>query len=159
MTGIAAGAGIVVPVLALLLARPPAAVAKGDIEMGNRDKEAIKQVIEKAYIRGIHGNQDEETAKSGFHQDFAMLVLQDDALEKVTVDEWLARLEVMKAQNPDLWEAETRHTFELVDVAGYAAVAKLEVYKGNTHFSTDYMLLYRFEEGWRIVSKVFAIPA
>ena len=126
--------------------------------MDNFDKQAIKQVIEKAYIQGIHGNQDEETVKSGFHQDFAMLVLQDNALEKVMVDEWLARVEVMKTENPDLWEAETRHTFELVDVAGYAAVAKLKVYKGTTHFSTDYMLLYRFEGGWRIVSKIFAIP-
>ena len=126
--------------------------------MENVDQEAIKQVIEKAYIRGIHGNQDEETVKGGFHQDFAMLVLQDSTLEKVTVDEWLARIETMKAENPDLWEAETRYTFELVDVAGYAAVAKLDVYKGATHFSTDYMLLYRFEEGWRIVSKIFAIP-
>lgn len=127
--------------------------------MGNVEKEAIKQVIEKAYIQGIYGNQDEETVKSGFHRDFAMLVLRDNALEKVMVDEWLARLEVMKTENPDLWEAETRHTFELVDVAGYAAVAKLEVYKGSTHFSTDYMLLYRFEQGWRIVSKIFAIPS
>jgi hypothetical protein len=47
----------------------------------------------------------------------------------------------------------------LVDVAAYAAVAKVQVYKGTTHFSTDYMLLYRFEEGWRIVSKIFAIPS
>jgi hypothetical protein len=127
--------------------------------MGNVDKEAIKQVIERAYIQGIHGNQDEEAVKSGFHRDFAMLVLQDNALEKVMVDAWLARVELMKTENPDLWRAETRHTFELVDVAGYAAVAKLEVYKGTTHFSTDYMLLYRFEEGWRIVSKIFAVPS
>ncbi|MFB0533535.1 MAG: nuclear transport factor 2 family protein [Anaerolineae bacterium] len=127
--------------------------------MEDVDREAIKQVIEKAYIRGIHGNQDEETVKGGFHQDFAMLVLQDSTLKKVTVAEWLARIETMKAQNPDLWEAETRYTFELVDIAGYAAVAKLDVYKGATHFSTDYMLLYRFEEGWRIVSKIFAIPS
>ena len=127
--------------------------------MENVDIEAIKQVIEKAYIQGIHGNQDEETVKSGFHRDFAMLVMQDNALEKVVVDKWLTRVEMMKTENPDLWEAETRHTFELVDVTGYAAVAKLEVYKGTTHFSTDYMLLYRFEEGWRIVSKIFAIPS
>jgi hypothetical protein len=127
--------------------------------MGNVDEEAIKQAIEKAYIKGIHGNQDEETVKSGFHRDFAMLVLQDNTLRKVMIDEWLARVRMMKTENPDLWEAETRHTFELVDIARYAAVAKLEVYKGSTHFSTDYMLLYRFEEGWRIVSKIFAMPS
>jgi hypothetical protein len=127
--------------------------------VGNVDEQAIKQVIKKAYIQGIHGNQDEETVKGGFHQDFAMLVLSDNTLKKVAVDEWLTRIETMKAENPDLWEAETRYTVQLADVAGYAAVAKLDVYKGVTHFSTDYMLLYRFEEGWRIVSKIFAIPS
>lgn len=127
--------------------------------MGNSDKEAVKQVIEKAYIQGIHGNQDDETVKNGFHRDFAMLVLQDNALEKVMVDEWLARVRVMKTENPALWEAETRHAFDIVDVAGYAAVARLQVYKGAVHFSTDYMLLYKFEEGWKIVSKIFSIPS
>ena len=126
--------------------------------MGNIEKEAIKQVIEKAYIQGIHGNQDEEVVKSGFHQDFAMLVLQDDTIHKVSVDGWLDRIETTKPENPELWNVETTHNFELIDVAGYAAVAKLDVYKGATHFSTDYMLLYRFEDGWRIVSKIFALP-
>jgi len=131
---------------------------KEDFNMGNVGREAIRRVIEKAYIQGIHGGQDEEIVKSGFHQDFAMLVLQNDTIDKVTVDEWLDRIETMKAENPELWNAETTHNFELIDVAGYAAVAKLDVYKGTTHFSTDYMLLYRFEEGWRIVSKIFAVP-
>ena len=126
--------------------------------MENNDKEAIRQVIAKAYIRGIHGSQDEETVKSGFHRDFSMLVLKENALEKVMVDEWLSRVEVMKTETPDLWASETRHTFELIDVTGYAAVAKLEVFKGNTHFSSDYMLMYKFEDGWKIVSKIFAIP-
>jgi len=124
--------------------------------MGNVEKEAIKQVIEAAYIQGIHGDQDEKTVKSGFHQNFAMLVLQDDAIDKVTVDEWLDRLETMKTENPELWNAETTHNFEFIDVAGHAAVAKLDVFKGATYFSTDYMLLYKFQDGWKIVSKIFA---
>ncbi|HEM61996.1 MAG TPA: hypothetical protein ENO24_06865, partial [Chloroflexi bacterium] len=116
-------------------------------------------VIEEAYIAGIDGSQDESTVRGGFHRDFAMLVLQDDNLEKVDIDEWLRRLEKMTADNPALWSAETRHEFRLVDASRYAAVAKLDVYKGETHFSTDYMLLYRFAKGWRIVSKVFAVPS
>lgn len=127
--------------------------------MENSNAEAIKQVVEKAYIQGIHGNQDPALVQSGFHKDFAMLVLQSNVLEKVTVDDWLIKVAMMKEENPDLWEAETQYTVELADVTGDAAVAKLEVHKGAVHFSTDYMLLYRFEEGWRIVSKIFAIPS
>ena len=126
--------------------------------MENAEKEAVRQVIEEAYIRGIHGDQDETRVKSGFHQDFAMLVLQDNAIDKVTVDKWLEQVERMKADNPELWSAETTHGSAFLYVAGNAAAAKLNVYKGTTHFSTDYMLLYKFEDGWRIVSKTFTIP-
>ena len=127
--------------------------------MGDADKEAIRQVIEKAYIEGIHEKQDMETAKGGLHPAFAMLVRQDDGVDKVTVDEWFPRIEGMKAANPEMWEAETTYRFDLIDVAGYAAVAKLDVHKGEVHFSTDYLLLYRFEDGWKIVSKIFAVPS
>jgi hypothetical protein len=122
-------------------------------------EQAIQKVIEEAYIRGIHGTPDASTVKGGFHDQFAMLVLADNDIDKVDVDEWLRRLELAKVDNPDLWNSETRHEFRLIDVAGYAAVAKLDVWKGEIHFSTDYMLLYRFDEGWRIVSKVYSVPS
>jgi hypothetical protein len=125
--------------------------------MGNAAKEAIRRVIEKAYIRGIHETQDEATVRSGFHPDFCMAVLQGDEMIKVGLDEWFERIQVLKAENPDLWSAETTCEFLLIDVAGDAAAVKLDVYKGETFFSTDYMLLYRFAEGWRIVSKIFTI--
>jgi len=131
---------------------------KEDVNLYGSEEESIKQIIERAYIQGIHGNQDENIVKSGFHQNFNMLVLQADTIQKFTVDEWLKRIEKMKADNPRLWEAKTAYDFKLVDVTGPAAVAKLDVYRGEVHFSTDYMLLYKFEEGWRIVSKIFAIP-
>lgn len=124
-----------------------------------QDKEemAVQKVIEDAYIKGIHGNQDEKTVKSGFHKDFAMLVLKDMSLEKVNVDQWLQRIEEMKKENPELWKAKTTHNFLLIDVTGSAAAAKLDVFKGKIHFSTDYMLLYKFGDGWKIVSKVFTV--
>ena len=61
------------------------------LNMSKTEQDAIKQVIEKAYIQGIHTSQDEGEVKSGFHADFAMLVLQKDELEKVDVDLWLKR--------------------------------------------------------------------
>jgi hypothetical protein len=118
----------------------------------------IKEVIEKAYIQGVHVTQDEPTIRSGFHPDFAMLVFSENSIQKVMISDWLERVEKMKVDNPALWSAETRHEFKLVDVSGYAALAKLDVYKGDVHFSTDYMLLYKFEEGWKIVSKIFDVP-
>ena len=126
--------------------------------MENAAREEIRRVIEEAYVQGIHRTQDEATVRRGFHPDFAMLVLQDGSMEKVGLGEWFDRIEVLMTDSPELWRRETTCDYLLIDVAGDAAVAKLDVFKGETHFSTDYMLLYRFAEGWRIVSKVFSVP-
>ena len=127
--------------------------------MENVEKKAIKEVIEESYIQGIHGSQDERTVRRGFHHDFTMFVKQDNIIEKVTLNNWFARIETLKAENPELWNGETTHTFQFVDTTGNAAVVKLDVYKGGIHFSTDYMLLYKFKDCWKIVSKIFTIPS
>jgi hypothetical protein len=126
--------------------------------MQDKEQKKIKKLIEKAYIKGIHEEQDAKIVKSGFHQEFAMLVFKEDAIEKVNVDQWFDRIDKMKRETPELWKMKTTHTFSFIDVSGNAAATKLNVYKGKTHFSTDYMLLYKFKEGWKIVSKVFTIP-
>jgi len=117
----------------------------------------IKKVLEKAYIEGIHTTQDEETIRSGFHPDFKMLVLNDDHMMKVSIDDWLPRLEEMKKANPKMWAGETTYKCHLVDYHKYAAVIKMEVHKNGEYFSRDYMLLYKFGDGWKIVSKVYSI--
>lgn len=117
----------------------------------------IKQVLEKAYIEGIHTTQDEATIRDGFHPDFKMLVLNNDQMMKVSIDDWLPRLEEMKKANPEMWAGETTYQWQLVDYHKYAAVIKFAVYKNAEYFSTDYMLLYKFSDGWKIVSKVFSI--
>ncbi|MBI9044986.1 MAG: nuclear transport factor 2 family protein [Anaerolineaceae bacterium] len=126
--------------------------------MMERNKEAIINIIQQAYIQGIHGNQDISLIQSGFHKDFTMLVLKNDRLEKVKVDQWLERIKEMKAKHPEIWNLKTQHTIEFIDYSGSAAVVKIKVFKGDLHFSSDYMLLYQFEKGWKIVSKIFAVP-
>lgn len=143
----------VMPILIILVT-----VNGGCTNMAEQSNEDIKSVIDEAYIRGIHGNQDEDLIRSGFHEDFRMLVLANNEIEKVDIDDWLTRIESMKKDNPELWSAEATRRFKLINVDGYAAVAVLDVYRGETHFSTDYMLLYKFDEGWMIVSKIFSIP-
>lgn len=82
--------------------------------MVDSDKEAIEKIIEEAYIKGIHGNQDKSEIKGGFHQEFAMLVLSKNSLDKVNVDEWLGRIAQMKKDDPALWKSETV-TLTIVD--------------------------------------------
>lgn len=125
--------------------------------MTERDFREIKQVVEQAYIRGIHGEQNRALIDKGFHPAFEMLVLDENKVTKVSVDEWLPSIEAMKEANPDLWAGTTTYDLKIVDVAGTAAVTKLEVYKGGKFFSADYMLLYKIEDKWQIVSKIFSV--
>ena len=117
--------------------------------------DAIKVVIEKAYMEGIHTTQDEGTVRSGFHPDFEMLVLKDNKMHKVTLEEWFERIEQLKKENKKMWGKETRYDALEINIDGNSASAKFIVYKGKDYFSTDFMLLYKFEEGWKIVSKIF----
>ena len=45
--------------------------------------------------------------------------------------------------------------FLLVDVTGNAAVAKFEFYVGQKLTFVDYQFLYKFQENWKIVSKIY----
>ena len=121
------------------------------------EKEKIEQVIINSYINGIHGNQDEENIRIGFHYDFEMNVLKDDEVEKVSIDKWLRRIEKAKKEKPELWKEKTRYTIS-IEHYNYAANAKIFLYKGETHFSTDFMLLYKFPDGWKIISKIYSSP-
>lgn len=115
----------------------------------------IRDIIVRSYINGIHGSQVKEEIMGGFHESFRMLVKKDNSLVPVTIDQWLENIKIMKTQFPQLWNKETVYKTLNVDITGNAAAVKIEVFKGDKYFSTDYMLLYNFEDGWKIVSKIF----
>jgi hypothetical protein len=52
-------------------------------------------------------------------------------------------------------EVETTAKYPLVDITGNAAVVKVELYREDKMIFTDYLSLYKFEQGWRIVSKIY----
>lgn len=123
------------------------------------DLEAVKAVVKSAYVDGVHAKADPALMRAGFHPSFRMLVLRDGAVSAVTLDEWAGRIEKGAAERKAP-PAEIRHEFTHVDVTGNAAVVRLELHRGGKHVFTDYLSLYRFPEGWKIVSKTFqAHPA
>ena len=143
--------GLLVAAFAVLL--PAHAVA------ADTDVEAVKAVVKSAYVDGVHAKGDAALMRAGFHPDFRMLVLRDGALAPVTLDDWAARIEKGVAERKGPPPA-IRHEFTRVDVTGNAAVVRLELFRDGKHTFTDYLSLYRFPAGWKIVSKIFqAHPA
>jgi len=121
--------------------------------MGDRDD--IRLVIERAYIEGIHLEQDEGKVKEGFHPEFRMLVRRDAEIAKVDPGTFLAKVKERREADPGFLEEELTYEIPLIDVEGTAAAARIELSRGGKHLYTDYQLLYRFEDGWKIVSKIF----
>jgi len=119
------------------------------------DREDIRRVIERAYIERIHQEQDDAKVKAGFHPEFRMLVRRDAEILKVDPETFLAKVKERRETDPGVFEGELTYDIPLIDVEGTAAVARIELSRGGKHLFTDYQLLYRFEDGWKIVSKIF----
>lgn len=124
------------------------------VSAGDADVGAIRDVVTTAYVEGIHVEGDPAKIRSGFHESFKMFVQADDGIKEIGRDQWIARIEEGNAR-ADRERPEVDHEFTLVDVSGDAAVARVEIHRDGVHTFTDYLSLYRFPDGWRIVSKTF----
>ena len=133
--------------LAIVAAVFAAAAAPADVE-------AVKAVVKSAYVEGVHAKPDAALMRAGFHPSFRMLVLKDGQLTPVTLDEWAGRIE-KGAMDKSASRPEIRADFTSVDVTRDAAVVRLELFRGGKHAFTDYLSLYRFPDGWKIVAKTF----
>lgn len=141
---------------ALLAAAASAALAvSAQAQIGpEADRQAVETVVRTAYVEGVHAKPSAAAMRQGFHPDFRMYVLKDGAVSVVTRDEWAARIEKgaaeRKAPVPEI-----KADFTRVDVTGNAAVAQVQLHRGGKHVFTDYLSLYRFPDGWKIVGKIF----
>ena len=116
--------------------------------------EEIKRVIAECYIQAVFVERSAEAMQRGFHPEFVMTILKDGTVAKRPLKEWLDSVEANKAKSPTN-TASFSHEVVLLDVTGSTAVAKVEIFKDQSLLFTDYLSLYQFPEGWRIVNKVF----
>jgi len=139
----------------LLLAAIVIAISVPVFGSGDTDVEAVKMVIVESYIEGIHRNQDPEAILKGFHPDFAMVMVRDGEVSKMTIQEWVARIEEGNKKGNKRPAVETTYEFATVEVSGTAAVARIELFKDGKLTYTDFMSLYKFDDGWKIVNKIY----
>jgi hypothetical protein len=129
-------------------------VASALLTYGQTEEQAVQQVIQTAYIDGIQNRGNVEQIRKGFHPSFTMLRLMENQVKPLPIEEWITNLEKAKKENTAPL-TKTEGKFINVDVTGNAAIVKLELYRENKKVFTDYLVLYKFTEGWRIVSKTF----
>ncbi len=133
--------------LSLLLAVPATA----------SDKAEIQDVIQRAYIEGIHINGDSAAIRSGFHPSFVMFIQRDGEIRQVLIEDWISRIEESQKEAGDSKEEKpkVKADIDVLDLVGAAAVARVRVHKDGKQVYTDFMSLYRFDDGWKIVAKTF----
>lgn len=137
--------------LALVLALLPVPAAASDAA----ERDAVMKVVVDAYVNGVHAAPSAEAMRRGFHPDFRMLVLGKDQLSAVTLDEWAGRIEKAAAAPAPAARPKITHEAARVEIAGHAATVRLELYRDGRHTFTDFLSLYKFPDGWKIVGKTF----
>lgn len=142
-------------ILFLLMAMLAAGMVLAQDSGPEQEVTAIKKTIVSAYVKGIHIDRDIPAIKNGFHPDFNMLIPQENNIKKVPIKQWIGWIEEGIKKDPQPSKVKTTHKFSMVSVSGKAAVARIEIYKDEKHKYTDFMSLYKFEDGWKIVNKIY----
>lgn len=119
------------------------------------EEDAVKNVVTSAYVQGIHNGGPIDDIRKGFHPSFTMLRFSNNEVNPLSIEEWITNIEKVRSQNPNPSTVKTEAKFLQISVAGTAANVVLELYRDNKKIFTDNLLLYKFNEGWRIVSKTF----
>lgn len=117
------------------------------------DEEAIKTLVQTAYVDGLINLGDLERTRAGFHPDFVLFGLQNGQLTRLPIADWIAGTEKRKAQGQK--SPEMTCQILQVDITSSAAVVKLELHREGKHIFTDYLSLYKFPDGWKIVGKIY----
>lgn len=137
----------------LLVASAAALVLAGAADLSARwaDEAAIRQTVQYYFDGGK--NRDSVALRKAFHPEARMLFAKDGKLAVVPIGEYIARVTENKLKPGEV--DSTRRRVTEVDVAGDAAIAKLELERPDA-LVTDYMSLLKVDGRWMIVNKIFA---
>ncbi|MFC2096153.1 nuclear transport factor 2 family protein [Bacteroidota bacterium] len=121
------------------------------------EEDAIKKTIQTAYVDGLQNKGSVEDIENGFHPGFNLLGVKDNMLTKFPIHSWIQSFENRKAKDlaPPTEEQKITCKYLLIDITGNAAMAKIQLNRNGELIFTDYLQLYKFDEGWKIVSKIY----
>ena len=119
------------------------------------DKAAVIKVIEDAYLNGVCNVGDAEAVKKGFHEDFSLKGINNGKLSVLPISQWIESINKRKAEGNYPPKEKTRFEYPMIDITGNTAMVKIKFIRGDKHIYTDYLLLLRFSEGWRITDKIY----
>ena len=112
---------------------------------------AIREVLQRCYVEGMYIKRDPDVLRSGLASTFVMQVYWKGELRTSTASEWLDRMKLSGVPTKKHIESQIK----VLDVTGVAAVARVDIHVDSKHKYTDYFGLYKTDEGWKLVTKMF----
>ncbi len=119
------------------------------------EKQKIRQVITQCYIEPLYLDKDLAKIEDGFHPSFQMYVLYKGDFYLTPRDQWIQRIRETRARN--LPKKQYDWKFDFIDNDKQTAVVKLIIHEDDTLKYVDYLTLYKFKEGWKVITKQFSI--
>lgn len=122
---------------------------------GTNEKNQIEKIILKCYIEPLYLDKDLDKIIEGFHPSFNMYVLYKEQFYLTPRDEWIEKIKETRSRN--LLEKEYKWEFSLIDHDKQTAVVKLIIHENGVLKYVDYLTLYKFKDGWKVITKQFSI--
>lgn len=119
-----------------------------------KDREEIIGVIEKSYVAGMLNAPDAESIRAGWYHsaDIHVFLTSRDTCITGKIDGFI-RMASGGVERPSM--PEVKAIYRDIAIAGSAAVAIVEIFADENQIYTDFLNLYRFKNGWKIVTKTF----
>lgn len=125
---------------------------KISFKMTDEEKKAVSVPLEN-YIKA-HATGDGEFMRKAFHTEAKVMFFSNDKFNQWSSEEFAARFTGKPADD----ESKRKRSFEIIDVAGNAAIAKVVLDYPTVKF-TDYMTLLKIDGEWKIINKTFSSEA
>lgn len=123
--------------------------------MNASDEKKILRILREAYTLAMYVGPQGPQLADEFHTDFQILVPELDGLTgEITDAHWL-RPTPRAGSRPRPAGPEKSFDCRVLDIAGRAAVGKVEVHRSGHLVCTDYVLLFKVGREWRVVGKIF----
>lgn len=122
------------------------------LDVKDAEINAIEEVVQIAFD-AYYNDGDIKLIKKYFHPGFNFLSMtRDNSLLYYFRHNFIDRVKQQKERGKYPPKKRVSIKFLSIDVVGNAAAVKQDFYRGERRTCTDFLLLYKFKEGWRLVS-------
>lgn len=120
------------------------------------ERKAVQKAIIDGYIQGVFLKGDPELIRENWHEACDIVYFEPES-KTLMKGSAVKHFEGVFEKRPGPYNENITYEFKDIQITGYAAIATVEIYNKDRskQIYTDYLCLYKFDDGWKIVAKTF----